>query len=160
MAEYGAYKPRDVYTLVAEDLAYWLEDMSDKLAMAMSPQGVAPFAAALTEDQKVTYYRNALFTPDGQPNLQGRTDLLNRLGPQGFRAVYTAVINAYPQLRIPTPPIPGQPPMPGSMPPPAMAAPPPGTPPAPPVSSPGGPVPGGPPVPSVPAGVAPNGPPR
>jgi hypothetical protein len=97
-------KTKDVYTLVAEDLAWWLDDTSTKLAAAMAPQGVAPFAADLTESQKIEFYRNALFNPDGSPNTQGRTDLLNRLGPQGFRAVYTAVINTYPQLRIPTPP--------------------------------------------------------
>jgi hypothetical protein len=97
-------KPRDVYTLVAEDLAWWLDDTSTKLAIAMSPQGVAPFAAVLTTDQKLQFYRDTIFNADGSPNVQGRTDLLARLGPLGFRQVYTAVINAYPQLRIPTPP--------------------------------------------------------
>jgi hypothetical protein len=93
-----------VYTLVAEDLAYWLEKTSDELAAAMSPQGVAPFGAVLSEAQKVAYYKQVLFNSDGTPNTNGRTQLLATLGPQGFRQVYTAVITAYPYLRIPTPP--------------------------------------------------------
>jgi hypothetical protein len=129
----GHPKSRDVYSMVAEDLAWWLEDTSTKLAVGMSPQGVAPFAAALTTDQKIAFYRDTIFNPDGTPNVQGRTDLLARLGPLGFRQVYTAVITAYPQLRIPTPPellppeeapnaqhqpVPGQPANPGVGPPP------------------------------------------
>jgi hypothetical protein len=145
LSDAGVSRPRrtghpgtkDMYTKVAEDLAYWLEDTATKLAAAMAPQGVAPFAAALTNEEKVSFYRDTLFNPDGTPNIQGRTDLLNRLGPQGFRQVYTAVITAYPQLRIPTPPellpseeapnaqhqpIPGQPANPGAGPSPPVPA--------------------------------------
>jgi hypothetical protein len=138
------YAKYDPYDLIATDLAYWLEDMSDQLAAAMAPQGVAPFAALLTEGQKLEYYRAQLFNPDGSPNMSGRTQEMNRMGPQGFRQVYTAVIKAYPDLRIPAPPPGAQMPTIGA---------PPGPPP------PGPPPPGPPPeamtgAPPVPAGVA------
>jgi hypothetical protein len=89
---------------VASDLALWLDQTSSEIALAMAPQGVAPFAAPLSETQKLQYYRNALFNPDGSPNLAGRAQEMARLGPQSFRTVYQAIIKAYPYLRVPSPP--------------------------------------------------------
>jgi hypothetical protein len=94
----------ETYDLIAEDLAQWLNDMSTSLAVAFSPQGVAPFAAPISEQQKLNYYSSQLFMPDGTPNQQGRDAELQRLGPIGFRTVYRAVIAAYPWLKLPTPP--------------------------------------------------------
>jgi hypothetical protein len=89
---------------VANDLALWLDQESTRIAAAMAPQGVAPFAADLSEEQKLQYYRDMLFNPDGSPNLQGRNQEMQRLGPQSFTMVYKAVVKAYPSLRLPTPP--------------------------------------------------------
>lgn len=94
----------EVYDLIAADLAQWLEDMSTQLAIAFSPQGVAPFAAPISEASKLAYYSSQLFNPDGTPNENGRNAELQRLGPIGFRTVYRAVINAYPWLKLPAPP--------------------------------------------------------
>jgi hypothetical protein len=94
----------ETYDLIAEDLAQWLNDMSTSLAVAFSPQGVAPFAAPISETQKLNYYSSQLFNQDGTPNQQGRDAELQRLGPIGFRTVYRAVIQAYPWLKLPTPP--------------------------------------------------------
>jgi hypothetical protein len=95
---------RDIYDLIAEDLAYWLENESTALAMGMSHQGVAPFAAVLSTGQKLEYYRAQFFNQDGSPNAQGRQNMLTLLGPKGFADVYHAVTRAYPNLFIPTPP--------------------------------------------------------
>ena len=92
--------------LVATDLAVWLDRMSSEIALAMAPQGQAPFSAPLSEEQKLEYYKNQLFNPDGTPNGQGRAAQMQRLGPQGFTQVYKAVIKAYPTLRVPSPPEP------------------------------------------------------
>lgn len=92
------------YNLIAADLATWLDSMSSQLAVAFSPQGVAPFAAPISEQQKLAYYSSQLFNQDGTPNDAGRNAELQRLGPIGFRTVYRAVITAYPWLKIPTPP--------------------------------------------------------
>jgi hypothetical protein len=89
---------------VANDLALWIDDTANQIALALSPQGVSPFAAQITEQQKLEYYKNQLFNPDGTPNLQGRAQQIQRLGPEGFAQVYKGVIKAYPSLRIPSPP--------------------------------------------------------
>jgi hypothetical protein len=116
---------------VATDLALWLDQESTRIAAAMAPQGTSPFAAQLSETDKLEYYRAQLFNADGTPNLQGRNAQMQRLGPQSFTQVYKAVIRAYPQLRIPTPPeTPGPPPV---APPTMMAPPQLGPPPVPPV---------------------------
>jgi hypothetical protein len=89
---------------VSSDLAIWIDQISTKIALGMSTGGLAPGAANLSETQKLEYYRDQLFNPDGTPNLAGRTQQIQRLGPQGFTLVYKAVIKAYPNLRIPSPP--------------------------------------------------------
>jgi hypothetical protein len=84
---------------VANDLAVWIDDMANQIAVAMTPQGVAPFSAQLTEKEKLEYYRTQLFNRDGSPNTQGRSAQLQRLGPEGFAQVYKAVVTAHPELR-------------------------------------------------------------
>lgn len=100
----GATSTNDPYQLVADDIAVWLENMSSIIADGMKPQGLAPFAVQLSDQEKTLYYRDQLFTPDGQPNMQGRTAEMQRLGPAGFRLVYKAVVKAFPNLLIPAPP--------------------------------------------------------
>lgn len=95
---------------VATDLAAWIDDTANQIALALAPTGRAPFSAPISESQKLEYYRAQLFNPDGTPNLGGRTQEMNRLGPEGFTQVYKAVIKAYPDLRVPAPPqVPGGP---------------------------------------------------
>lgn len=101
---------------VANDLSVWIDQTADDVARAFAP-GRAPFSANLSEDQKLLYYREQLFNPDGSPNVPGRTAQIQRLGAQGFAQVYKAVLARWPELRIPTPP-PTPPPGPPMMPPP------------------------------------------
>ena len=89
---------------VANDLAVWIDQTATRIAAAMAPQGVAPFAAQITDEQKLEYYKAQLFNPDGSPNVQGRAEEMQRLGPEGFTLVYKAVLKAYPDLKLPTPP--------------------------------------------------------
>ena len=89
---------------IATDLAKWIDQTSTQIAAAMAPQGVAPFAADLDQTQKLEYYRSMLFNPDGTPNTAGRNAEIARLGPQSFAMVYKTVVNAYPELKLPTPP--------------------------------------------------------
>lgn len=95
----------NILDLVANDLASWLDEVGTQLAEAMSSGGAAPFAAQLTEQQKLDYYRQALFGPDGSPNLQGRAKEMARLGPENFSMVFRAVIKAHPELSVPPPPL-------------------------------------------------------
>ena len=123
---------------VSNDLALWIDDTAEKVALAFAP-GRAPFSADLTEEQKLNYYRAQLFNPDGSPNAQGRQAQIARLGAQGFGQVYKAVIQRWPQLKIPTPEpievpeqwpaVPPGPPPGGPGPAPGVPGPPPGGPP-------------------------------
>jgi hypothetical protein len=70
----------------------------------MMAGGTAPFAAQLTEADKLRYYTRQLFNPDGTPNMQGRAQEMQRLGPEGFALVYKAVLKAHPEFVVPTPP--------------------------------------------------------
>jgi hypothetical protein len=89
---------------VANDLALWIDQTATRIAAAMAPQGVSPFAAQISDEQKLQYYKTQLFNDDGTPNVQGRAAEMQRLGPEGFTQVYKAVLKAYPDLRLPTPP--------------------------------------------------------
>jgi hypothetical protein len=86
---------------VASDLALWIDDTANQIALAMAPRGQQPFAAQMTDKQKLDYYTSRLFNPDGSPNMQGRTQELQRLGPEGFANVYKAVVQVHPNLRPP-----------------------------------------------------------
>jgi|SRR5215831_14954568 len=88
---------------VANDLAVWIDKTADEVARAFAP-GRAPFAAPIDQEQKLQYYRSRLFNPDGTPNVQGRDAEVQRLGIAGFTQVYKAVINRFPELRVPAPP--------------------------------------------------------
>lgn len=96
--------PQTQLDAVASDLAAWIDQTATRIAAAMAPQGVSPFAAQITEEQKLEYYKSQLFNADGTPNDQGRGEEMQRLGPQGFTQVYKAVLKAYPELKLPTPP--------------------------------------------------------
>ena len=90
--------------LVAEDLAAWIDELANQLADALSLGGSAPFAAQLTEQQKLDYWTAQMFSPDGSPNLAGRAKAMQTLGPEGFATVYKAVLKAHPDLAVPSPP--------------------------------------------------------
>lgn len=109
--------------LIATDLAEWIDQMANQISAAMLGGAAAPFAARLTEDQKLDYYSRQLFNPDGSPNQAGRNQEIARLGPQGFRTIYSAVLKAHPELKpAELPPEEMTPtPMPGEMPHPAPA---------------------------------------
>jgi hypothetical protein len=87
---------------VANDLALWVDQTATEVALGFAP-GRAPFAANLTEQQKLDYYSRALFNPDGSPNQQGRQREVARLGVEQFASVYEAVLRAHPEWRPPPP---------------------------------------------------------
>lgn len=98
----------NVLDQVAEELADYVDQMATELAEELMAGGTAPFAAQLTEQQKLDFYTNQLFNPDGTVNHQGRAEQMQRLGPEAFAVVFKAVIHAHPTLMIPAPP-PGAP---------------------------------------------------
>lgn len=140
---------------VSNDLALWIDETASDIALAFAPAR-APFSAKVTEEAKLEYYRAKLFNPDGTPNAQGRAQEIQRLGAEGFGAVYKAVVARYPELKVAPPPpieVPDQWPAAAPGPPPGGAGPgpmPPGPPGGPPGPPPGPPVPPmGPPQPPI-----------
>jgi hypothetical protein len=121
---------------IALDLADWIDRTAEEIAQAMAPRGVQPFAAHMSSQQKMDYYKSRLFNPDGSPNMTGRAAELQRLGPEGFANVYKAVLQAYPELRQASAPVPPAPRAGPAMP----SLRPPGLPPLAPTPVPGGPV--------------------
>jgi hypothetical protein len=87
--------------LVAADLAQWIDAVANEISLAMLGGASAPFAARVTDEQKLEFYTHQLFNPDGSPNQPGRNQEIARLGPQGFRQVYAAVVKAHPELKPP-----------------------------------------------------------
>jgi hypothetical protein len=125
---------------ISDDLANWIDSTASSVALAFAPAR-APFSANITEDQKLEFYRTRLFSPDGTPNVQGRQEELQRLGPEGFGHVYQAVVKRWPEYR-PAEPAPIE--VPKEWPaspqgPPGATPAPPGVPPGPPAAPPPGP---------------------
>lgn len=85
-----------VFDQVADDLADYIERMSDDLAVAMTAGGQAPFAVKLSRAQQERYYvekyGDKIYTKDGLPNPDGRAELIKQFGADGFAAIARAVL--------------------------------------------------------------------
>lgn len=99
---------------VAEELADWIDRMAQEVAAGMMQDGRSPFGAQMTEQEKLEYYAQQLFNPDGSPNVEGRQKLIERVGVDGFVRILNAVMKGRGQPALPglpTPPEPETPPM-------------------------------------------------
>jgi hypothetical protein len=85
---------------IANDLALWIDEISTDVALAFAPN-TSPFAAQVTEEQKLEYWRSRLFNPDGTPNQQGRDQVLSDRGSDMFAQIWDAVLKKWPELRPP-----------------------------------------------------------
>lgn len=65
---------------LVDEVAEYIESMSDFLADAMLEDGVAPFEAHITDAQRFAYFNELLWNPDGTPNQQGRQHLVDTQG--------------------------------------------------------------------------------
>lgn len=92
-------EPESVWDGVAGELSAWLQSESKWYADAVKGGSQrSPFAAQTSEQEKLDYYRRQMYTaaPDGsilydQPNAEGRANLMQRLGVDGYTQVYEAV---------------------------------------------------------------------
>ena len=81
-----------MFEAVATEISEWIERMAEEVADALMEGGRSPFGAPVTERQKLEYYEQQLFLPDGTPNVPGRQRLLQRAGVGGFVDVMNAVM--------------------------------------------------------------------
>lgn len=72
---------------VGDELAQWVEEMTDDLADALLASPEAPETARMTEAEKMRLFSHRIWTPDGQPNQQGRDALVAKYGWQGMAAI-------------------------------------------------------------------------
>lgn len=89
-----------MYDGVASDLLDWLQGESKWYADQIrgGSNNRSPFAAETSEQDKADYYRRQMYqaAPDGtiqydKPNTEGRNNLMQRLGVDGYTQVYNAV---------------------------------------------------------------------
>lgn len=76
---------------VARELADWLDTERVQLAAALRAGGRAPFAAKVSEKEKLEFYARQFFNPDGTRNTAGIQRTLERVGPEGFAKIYSAL---------------------------------------------------------------------
>lgn len=88
--------PRHYLDELSDDLYEWIEDMADAMVLAFRPGGRAPFAAQVTEQQKLAYYRDLLLNKDGSSNQSGVAQTLARVGPDGLVEILTTLNKATP----------------------------------------------------------------
>lgn len=97
----GRLSTRNPLDRLADELAEWADQVSTQIADSLLGGFAAPGAAQLSEQQKLEYYTRQLFLPDGRPNLEGRVQEMERLGPEGFAEVYAEVIRHHPEWAPP-----------------------------------------------------------
>lgn len=76
---------------LADDLYDWVEAQIVALTNAFQAGGRSPFAAPVSEADKLAFYKRALFNLDGSPNQAGRSATLARVGVDGYVAIMRAV---------------------------------------------------------------------
>jgi hypothetical protein len=89
---------------ISQDLAEWIDSMVKQLTGALTEGGVAPFAANVSQAQKLSYYSSKVYLPDGSINVAGRSQLMQTYGPEGYASIMRTVLKSTGGL----PPIPPQ----------------------------------------------------
>lgn len=85
-------RPRRHYLdYLADDLYEWVQAEIEALTDAFQAGGRSPFAAPVSEAQKLAFYQRALFTKTGEPNQAGRAATLARVGVDGYVQIMRAV---------------------------------------------------------------------
>lgn len=92
-----ARKPHP-FDSVSDEILHWLDSESKYYVSALVGDYQSPFAAQVSEKDKLDYYRRQVYmiNPDGtpnyeQPNKEGRDQLIKRVGIEGFATVMKAV---------------------------------------------------------------------
>jgi len=84
----------DLYQRVATHLATWLTEAPKRVAQAWTAgnQDETPFAAQTTQAQRLEYFQQLAFGPDGAPNVAGRQQLLEQYGVAGYAQILRTLL--------------------------------------------------------------------
>jgi len=84
--------------MVAKELHEWIERTAEAVAADILESPLAPEVVQLSRAEMRAFYRTntriqqLLWLPDGSPNTQGRRQLMQELGPDGYEAAALAQI--------------------------------------------------------------------
>jgi len=102
---------KHLFEQVADELGSWMATTEEALVAGMHDGDKAPFAAPLTERQKLEVYRAMLENPDGTENAAGAQELIATRGATVYAAAKLALakdrrrdMDATPPPRTPEPP--------------------------------------------------------
>lgn len=85
---------QDNWSALGDELADWIESMSDTMVDGIVGNGPAPFAANLTQQEQLNFFHRAMFNPDGTVNITGRTQIMDHYGPVGYANILRDVLKA------------------------------------------------------------------
>jgi len=84
-------KKAHIFHEAGDDLASWIDTTATDLADGFYDGTKAPFSADVPEREKLDYYEDRLFLPDGTPNQEGRSAEMARIGVEGYARVMQAL---------------------------------------------------------------------
>lgn len=85
---------QDIADRVAEELSAWLELRSSQIADAILESPYRPRVVEPTTKEATAYYRTLLINPDGTLNEQGKQQVIQQYGPNGYEDIAKQVAKA------------------------------------------------------------------
>jgi len=79
---------------MADELYDWMQEEIEALTFAFKAGGRSPFAAPVSERDKLAFYQRAFFNKDGSPNEAGRKATLARIGVDAYVETMKAVVKS------------------------------------------------------------------
>ena len=79
---------------LADDLFEWMQEEIVALTAAFQAGGRSPFAAPVSERDKLAFYTRAFFNKDGSPNEAGRKATLARIGVDEYVRTMKQVVQS------------------------------------------------------------------
>lgn len=81
---------KHMWDTAVDTIVEWVQDSAEEIYQQMLEAGHSPGAAQLSEDKKLAYYRRKMFNDDGSPNQSGRSEVMNRVGVEGYANIMRA----------------------------------------------------------------------
>lgn len=79
---------------LADELFDWMQEEIEALTFAFQAGGRSPFAAPVSEAQKLAFYTRAFFNKDGSPNEAGRKATMARVGVDEYVKAMKSVMQS------------------------------------------------------------------
>lgn len=80
-----------VADLIADEVLEWLDRTAEAVAEALLGSPFAPQVEQPSQAERLAYFREQFFNPDGTPNLPGRDAVLQTHGPEQYETIALAL---------------------------------------------------------------------